>query len=67
MHTLPESFNPSSLVGVIRRFGELGPAYQVTGIVKNGTLDQTILRIHVLESKEDAEYPALLALQDPKA
>ena len=59
--------SPASLVGTVRRFGALGPAYQVMGIVSNGRLEDTVLRIHVLESEEDADYPAPLAFLDPEA
>lgn len=58
---------PSSLIGAVRRFGECGPAYQITGIVSNGRLEDTVFRIHVLETQEEVDYPAPLALQDPQA
>lgn len=50
-----------SVIGSYRRFGEAGPVYQVTG-----TLDESLVTIHVLETEEETPYPLAQALADPK-
>ena len=52
----------AKLVGSFRRFGELGPAYQVLSIDGHDTA--TII---VLESEEKLQYPIAKILADPEA
>lgn len=52
----------ADLVGAYRRFGEIGPAYEVVSVVGDGKV-----RIVVLESGEALDYPISEVRQDPEA
>ena len=54
--------NPADLVGSHRRFGRVGPVYQVLKKV-----DAVMLSIVVVQTGETLNYPASKALQDPEA
>ncbi|WP_242138764.1 MULTISPECIES: DUF5397 family protein [unclassified Sphingomonas] len=54
-----------SLIGSVRRFGLDGPPYEVTGIADAGPAGEARMRIHLLESNEDADYPVEDILTDP--
>jgi hypothetical protein len=60
MKALPRTAN--ELVGTYRTFGTEGPAYQV--LAKSS---EEKVRIVVLESGEELEYPVRHALDDPEA
>jgi Family of unknown function (DUF5397) len=55
------------LVGSIRRFGLEGPPYEVTGPATASSAGEAQMRIHLLESGEDADYPVSEILRDPEA
>lgn len=55
----------SALVGSWRRFGTEGPVYQIVSIGTASVDDRPTLRIHVLESGEELDYPLAKALDDP--
>ena len=57
----------SLLVGSIRRLGLAGPAYQVVGPTAQSPSGETQMRIHLLESDEDVDYPLDDLLRDPEA
>ncbi len=57
---------PEQLVGTWRRFGILGPVYEV---VRDGTPlpdGDRLMRVRVLESGEDVDYRLMEILEDPK-
>jgi hypothetical protein len=56
-----------AIVGTCRTFGRLGPAYEVLEVVAPGTGKNVNLRIRVVESGEELEYPLSEALEDPLA
>ena len=65
MDTVP--FQPQALIGSFRRFGEAGPVYEVTGIGSVTERGDQMMRIHVFDSGEDAEYKLSDLLDDPAA
>jgi len=63
--TKPE-FHSAALVGTWRRFGLVGPVYEIVGVgdtLPNGDL---LMRIRVLESGEALDYSLTDILDDPK-
>ena len=62
-----ETVDTVTLVGSIRRFGLEGPPYEVVGIAQPSTSGAAQMRIHLLESDEDADYPVNDILRDPEA
>jgi len=57
-HSKPEL----SLVGSYRRFGEIGPVYEVLGPDGEG-----FVKICLVESGKTARYPAHEVMKDPPA
>jgi hypothetical protein len=57
------SIDLDALVGSFRSFGALGPVYEVIGLVP-GT---GAVRLRVLESGEELDYPVADLLDDPVA
>lgn len=59
--------DPRRLVGTWRRFGSLGPVYEIVGV--DHVLDDgdCLMRIRVLESGEEVDYRLTNLLDDPKA
>jgi Family of unknown function (DUF5397) len=55
------------LVGSIRRFGLEGPPYEVIGPSAASPSGEPQMRIHLLESDEDTDYPVNDILRDPEA
>lgn len=51
-----------ALVGTYRKFGQDGPVYQVLRM-----LHEQAVRIVVVETGEELDYPAEQALTDPEA
>lgn len=54
-----------ALIGSVRRFGLVGPPYEITGIAAPSASGEPQMRIHLLESGEDADYPVGDILRDP--
>ena len=54
------------LVGSIRRFGLVGPPYEVLGPASSSDSGEALMRIHLLESNEDVDYPVADILNDPE-
>jgi len=50
------------LVGTYRKFGAEGPAYQVLR-----KLDERTVRVRVVETAEELDYPVQESLDDPEA
>ena len=61
---LPQS---QALIGTCRRFGEYGPVYEITGIASHNASGEQMVRIHVFDSGEDADYKLADAIDDPAA
>lgn len=57
----------SALVGSIRCFGLVGPAYEVVGPAAPSATGEPQMRIHILESEEALDYPVDDILRDPEA
>ena len=57
----------STLVGSIRRFGLEGPPYEIVGMAAPSATGEMQMRIHLIESDEDADYPVDDILRDPEA
>jgi hypothetical protein len=53
------------LVGSIRRFGLEGPPYEVVGPAAASPTGEPRMRVHLLESNEDVDYPVRDILADP--
>ncbi len=53
------------LVGSLRRFGLVGPPYEVLGPASPGAAGEPRMRIRLLESGEEAEYAVEHILADP--
>lgn len=58
----PARLDPRHLVGTFRRFGELGPAYEVIALV-----DEQTVTIRVVESGEELDYTLAELADDPAA
>jgi Family of unknown function (DUF5397) len=58
---------PASFVGSIKTFGECGEIYEVLGVSRPGTDGDTLMRIRLVKTGEEAEYSFLHMLDDPEA
>lgn len=56
-----------AVVGSFRTFGRLGPVYEVLSAIEPVAGNNVLLRIRVLESGEELDYPLATALDDPAA
>lgn len=54
-----------NLIGSIRRFGLAGPPYEVVGMAPSSEAGEARMRVHLLESNEDVDYPVEDILNDP--
>lgn len=57
----------SALVGSIRCFGLVGPAYEIVGPAAPFASSEPRMRIRLLESDETLDYPIDDILRDPEA
>lgn len=57
---------PQELVGTWRRFGLAGPVYEVIGTGRKLLGGKPSVKIRVLESGEETDYPLDAVLDDPK-
>lgn len=53
------------LVGTVRRIGRNGPPYEVIANAAPAADGRQQLRIHMIESDEDLDYPLEDILRDP--
>lgn len=53
------------LIGSIRRFGLEGPPYEIIGPSAASPMGEPHMRIHLLQSNEDVDYPVRDILADP--
>jgi Family of unknown function (DUF5397) len=56
-----------SLAGTFRTFGRVGPVYEILQVNEPATGPQVTLKIRVIESGEQLDYPLSDALDDPLA
>ena len=54
-----------TLLGTIRRFGIAGPPYEIVGMAAASSSGEPQMRIHLIESNEDVDYPVSAILADP--
>ncbi|OHC73578.1 MAG: hypothetical protein A3G18_07810 [Rhodospirillales bacterium RIFCSPLOWO2_12_FULL_58_28] len=54
------------IVGQFRRFGPVGPVYEVLGVVRSLDDYDALLRVRIIETGEEAEYRYSHAVDDPK-
>ncbi len=57
----------ADLIGSFRRFGERGPVYQIVSAAEGLVGTNVELRIRVVESGEELDYPLRDILNDPIA
>lgn len=67
MHAEADMVDMSALVGSIRRFGLVGPPYEVVGPATPSASGEAQMRIHLLESNEEVDYPVNEIVRDPEA
>ncbi|MBF0607654.1 MAG: DUF5397 family protein [Candidatus Magnetobacterium sp. LHC-1] len=56
----------NELVGTWRRFGEIGPVYEIIGAGEILPDGKRLMRIKVLESGEEVDYSLANILEDPR-
>lgn len=56
-----------SIIGSFRTFGRNGPVYEVLRAIEPAAGDHVMLRVCVIESGEELDYPLSDALDDPVA
>jgi Family of unknown function (DUF5397) len=57
---------PASLVGTWRRFGAVGPVYEIIGVRHELTCGDRPMRIRVVETGEEVDYRLAEILDDPR-
>lgn len=60
---LPSS--PDALVGTWRRFGTVGPVYEITGVDRPLADGDWMMRVRVLETGEEVDYRLTDVIADP--
>ena len=58
---------PHDLVGTFRRFGPVGPVYEVAGVIQDLGDGDTLMKVTLVESGEEAEYRYSNIVDNPKA
>ncbi len=61
------AFPDQSVIGQFRRFGPLGPAYQVMQPIKTGKDGDWLIRIRILNTGEETDYRYSHLKNDPVA
>jgi hypothetical protein len=57
---------PSNLVGTWRRFGAVGPVYEIVGTGTELPRGDRLMRIRVVETGEEVDYRLAEILDDPR-
>jgi hypothetical protein len=57
---------PTAIIGTWRRFGPVGPVYEVVGTSKPLDGIDHLMRIRVLESGEELDYQLSKIVDDPR-
>ena len=60
------SARPASLVGTWRRFGAVGPVYEIIGTGGELPGGDQVMRIRVVETGEELDYRLAEILDDPR-
>ncbi len=55
-----------TLIGDVRRLGLAGPPYEILGLAKPAPDGATQMRILLIESTEEVDYPVADILNDPR-
>ncbi len=58
--------DPRALLGTYRRFGPVGPVYEVAGVIRELDNGDTLMKVVVVQTGEEAEYRYTHILDDPK-
>ncbi len=58
--------SPAALIGTWRRFGPVGPVYEVVGTSRALDGVDHLMRIRVLESGEELDYQLSKIAEDPR-
>lgn len=61
-----DSMRTDALIGTWRRFGLVGPVYEVLGEREALPGGDKLMRVRVLESGEEVDYKLTAILDDPK-
>jgi len=64
--TRPFNVEPQALLGTWRRFGPIGPTYEIVGFAHPDDNGNARMRIRVVESGEEVDYRLTEILDDPK-
>lgn len=57
---------PANLVGTWRRFGPVGPVYDIIGIGDELSGGDRLMRVRVVETGEEVDYRLAEILDDPR-
>ena len=57
---------PHTLIGTWRRFGPVGPVYEIISVGKELPDHDRIMRVRVIESGEEVDYRFTDILDDPR-
>jgi hypothetical protein len=57
---------PANLVGTWRRFGSVGPVYEIIGIGDELSGGDRLMRVRVVETGEEVDYRLAEILDDPR-
>jgi hypothetical protein len=57
---------PANLVGTWRRFGSVGPVYEIVGTGSELPNGDRLMRIRVVETDEEVDYRLTEILDDPR-
>lgn len=60
------SFPSPQMIGQFRTFGQFGPAYRVIKPILHTSTGEWFLKIQVMETGEETEYPYNQAVNDPE-
>jgi Family of unknown function (DUF5397) len=58
---------PDPLVGTWRRFGTVGPVYEIVATGNEGPDGDRMMRVRVVETGEELDYRVTHILEDPLA
>ncbi|CAA2106567.1 hypothetical protein MBUL_03737 [Methylobacterium bullatum] len=58
--------NPQGLVGTWRRFGQVGPVYEIVSVGNALADGEWLMRVRVLETGEEIDYRLTDVLDDPR-
>jgi hypothetical protein len=65
-HVSAPTTDPASFIGTWRRFGIVGPVYEIIGQDKALDNGDWLMRVRVLETGEEVSYRLKDILEDPK-